>query len=234
MSSDNAGGNRVVSSTRPPKTSPPYANPGVIDAFFERIPTLKDPGTVDAEWAKAHEIDPKQPTSVPAVLRWLGVTDNSYKTLDAKLWDNLRLPDTRAATLDRLVREAYSKIFDAVDIEQADRKSIQAVFVRAYALGNPRRNVSCFLALCSHAGIATKPGDRVPARKRPSGGDGSGSTPHVRASPHTPKPDAARKQPTAIPISLSVEIPADWTKDQITRRIADVQAALSEAGSAIA
>lgn len=207
---------------------PPYATTGQIEALFERIGTLGDPGTVDTAWVENYHLAPTQPEAVVSLLKWLGVVDAKGKSLGN--WDDLRIPAKRQAKLDELVRNSYKEIFDLVDVSQATRADLEGSFIQAYSSGDPRRPVVCFIGLCRRAGIP------MIAQVR-SGGDGS-------RHEGPPGKGARREQATAkrvnkpserpvvqlqgVSITLNIQIPPDWSEEQIQERLRAILRVTSE------
>ena len=216
--------------------SPPYTSATAIRGFFDAITTMKDPKKIDSDWAEANNLEPKLPSSIPTMLRWLGVTNDKNETTDPALWNDLRIPASRPAALARLVQAAYAPIFDALELD-APRAQIDAEFIRKYpSLGDPGRNVKCFLTLCEFADIpiaaakrkatgttdkpklrdAAKPRDKPPNQKRPAGQSKEKGTPKAAG--------------VAVQVNINAEIPAAWTKEQIRERMATIAEAVKESG----
>jgi hypothetical protein len=215
---------------------PPYSSAGALDSFFDKIRTLGDPGTVDAKWAKTYGFEPALPASIPTTLRWLGVIDEDGRTQG--VWNNLRPPATRAEVLAPMVRQAYHEVFDSIDVESAGREVLEATFIHAYATGDVGRPITCFLTLCRHGGISTavEP-SRSGRTSAANGGVAAKPTVPIRAkrnlSSQASRKQAAANAPevpgvgaTGVVISLAVEIPADWSTEQISARISEVKKAL--------
>jgi hypothetical protein len=214
---------RVMSDT---KKSPPYITGANIDKLFERIRTMQPPKKVDSQWAKSNGISPKQPGAVTGVLLWLGVIDQGG-IADPQIWNGIRLPQTRKDALAERVRDAYSVVFDGLDLEESDRGHLEAVFVNGYGAGNPKNQVKCFLRLCEIAGIdvgasVNARSSTAPAPKGPS---------NVLPKQRSPKtaPPTRNDGRSAAQVMLNVEIPASWTREQIRDRITTVAEAATEA-----
>jgi hypothetical protein len=205
-----------------------------IDAFFERIETIaepKPPKKVDSSWVESYGFQTAHPSAIPSMLRWLGVINDESESTG--VWNSLRVDSTRAETVQRLVEAAYAGIFDAVEVEKASTRDLRGAFVSVYSLGDPGRHIKCFLALCRQGRIVTAgeasagtttPSDRpksAPDSKRRSRPQGV-TTPPTRR--RTPRP----RETGDANITLNVEIPADWTEDQIRARIAAVSRAADQ------
>lgn len=217
---------------RDPK--PPYTSTKDIDAFFDKVGGIQKPNrAVDREWVEAYGFDTAHPTAIPSLLRWLGVLDDDGNPKDA--WNKLRVSNTRQETLGSLVRESYKKLFDTVDVEQVSRETLEGGFIEAYEVGDVQRHVGCFLRLCEHAGIsvaaqparrekeprAPKPKAERPRRER-AAGDGS--------KRRNGRPESDESPSVGLSIALTVDIPADWSSEQIKERLAVVSRAVREAG----
>lgn len=145
--------------------------------------------------------------------------------------------------MDERVREAYEPIFDQIDVEEASQADIEGAFVNQYGLGDTRRYVRAFGAFARHAGMT------IPALAPRVAAASTGATTTERPSKDRPpvgrserrqKPDPAPRGPSgggragsagSAAINVNVEIPADWTEDQIKERLATVRRALEDSGS---
>jgi hypothetical protein len=216
----------------------PYTSVGDIEAFFERVQTIaepKPPKKVDSAWVESYQFKTAHPSAIPSMLRWLGVIDEESES--AGVWNDLRVDGTRQTTLARLVKDAYGAVFDAVDVEKATARDLRGAFVSAYSIGDPGRHIKCFLALCQQAGIATA--EEATARESKQNGDSKPKAKSKAAPTNgTSRPTTPRRarQTRAVPeasgvsVNLNVEIPADWSEEQIRERIAIVTRALGPSG----
>jgi hypothetical protein len=220
---------------------PPYTSAADVHALFEGMRTKQAPKKIDTEWAEQYNLAPKQPEAVPKLLRWLGIIDKEG-VVTAESWDSVRVPRSRAAALNPLVRSAYSDVFERIDVEQATQDDLSGAFINAYRMGDPRKQVRCFLVLCEMAGIQTaaeaktKPG---PASGKAVGAKGkgrNGSKPREtskRGAGGTRKQQNRQvtlPQSNGVIVTLAIEIPADWNEDQIRDRLVTVSRVLGEAG----
>jgi hypothetical protein len=134
-----------------------------------------------------------------------------------------------------MVRQAYHEIFESIDVESASRELLEATFIHAYATGDVGRPITCFLTLCRHAGISTavEPG-RSGRASSPNGGPSvKPATPKKSQTSQPGRNQAPAKGPevphvgrAGVVINLAVEIPADWSTEQIAARIAEIKRAL--------
>jgi hypothetical protein len=226
-------GTRAARMQRPPEVAA-----ADIDRLFERIRTIAPPAKVDAAWSRSFDLK-----DATIILSWLGLVKNG-KVEDAALWNRVRMPATREDALADLVRTSYEKIFAEVDVAEASREDLEGAFVHEYNLGDTRRYIRAFAKLCKHAGIPVtafhKSGDATSTAATPK-------TPTEQRAPvqrktkaaASPRSDAAPKEAPASRdgskgpasgINVNIEIPADWTEDQIRERVATVKRALAEAG----
>jgi hypothetical protein len=214
------------------RRKPPYASAGAIDTFFEKIKSIGPPTTVDSKWAVSYGLDVKLPASIPTMLKWIGVIDDNNKPVSSDVWNKIRFANTRTDVLAPLVREGYREIFEAITVEDADKEIIEATFGQTYGSGDVGRVVTCFLTLCRQAGITTKVG----AGRQANGQTTQRKTRTVSVvtqkpkkqdeSKGTPKSDRGQSHPLALALNLTVEIPADWTEEQIEKRIETISKAL--------
>jgi len=172
------------------------------------------------------------------MLRWLGVIDEEGDSTG--IWNDLRIDAKRQETLARLVKEAYSAVFDSIAVETARARDIRGAFVSAYDIGDPGRQIKCFLALCRQAGIKTTvevSSRSAEAKPRENGSPKPKATPKASSTTDgstKAKQISGRKPVTTetgggIHVVLNVEIPAEWTEQQIRDRVAAVSRALEAA-----
>jgi hypothetical protein len=215
------------------KKTVPYTKASAIDSFFKLVENKKAPPVVDTAWAKSLDLEASRPSSVPKLLNWLGVIDAQGEP-DKDRWDSIRHVDTRPEALERLIRDAYSDLFDATEAERETREQLRREFARVYDLGNADERVTCFLKLCEVAGMAmvANGGDGSPSSgsgARSEGGalKSSGGTPmkKTRAKQQDRTPQPPNNGVTFV-VSFSVEIPAEWSEEQIAERVRAVQRAV--------
>jgi hypothetical protein len=211
---------------------PPEVAAGDIDKLFERMRTIAPPPKVDADWAKSFNL-----TDATIILNWLGLTKDGGVT-DSGLWNRVRMPATRQASLSDLVRASYAKIFEQIDVSEATKEDLEGAFVNEYNLGDTGRYIRAFITFCRHAGIPVAASDSRPdatptapatlVRTGPGVRKATKQAPAVAAPRHVDGP--LRKTPAARDgcISVSVEIPAEWTEEQIRERLAVVARVLAE------
>jgi hypothetical protein len=128
-----------------------------------------------------------------------------------------------------LVREGYREIFDAITVEDADKGIIEATFGQTYGSGSVGRIVTCFLTLCRYAGITTKVGVGRQANGQTTQQKTrtvAVVTPKPKKQQEQPKQGRGQSHPLALALNLTVEIPADWTEEQIEKRIETISKAL--------
>lgn len=215
------------------KKTVPYTKASTIDSFFKLIENKKAPPVVDTAWAKSLDLEASRPSSVPKLLYWLGVIDAQSEP-DKDRWDSIRHADTRVEALEKLIRHAYSDLFDATEAENETRDQLRREFARVYDLGNADERLTCFLKLCEVAGMAmvanggggsTSSGDE--ARSDDGARNSSDGTP--RKKTQTKQQDRTPQPPNngvTFVVSFSVDIPAEWSEEQIAERVRAVQRAV--------
>lgn len=212
---------------------PPYASVGDLEKFFARMGTIRDPGTVDTAWVTNYKVAEQQPEGIVTLLKWLRIVDGDGNSMG--VWDEVRVAGTRKQKLEELVRAAYSGVFDAIDVAEADRDVLRDTFIQVYGHGDPGRYVTCFLALCKEAGIPVKAATPTRARGSENGKDKAPKPPTRRPTAgQVAKADKVRgnhdaSSGIAVTITLNVEIPAGWSDEEIQARVAAVRRA-AEAG----
>lgn len=238
---DHSGCGRITTSGTPTivrfvaKTlKAPYTSVTDVGAFFERVQTIaepKPPKKVDSAWVESYQFKTAHPSAIPSMLRWLNVIDDEGESTG--VWDDLRVDGTRETTLAKLVREAYKAVFDAVDVEKATSSDLRGAFVSAYSIGDPGRHIKCFLALCQQARIetaeeatsreSTQSGNAKPKQKPKPASTSSSSR---KVTPRRERHAGKVTETTGVNVTLNVEIPADWSEEEILDRIAVVSRAL--------
>jgi hypothetical protein len=214
---------------------PPYASAGDLQAFFDRMGNMQEPSRVDNEWVESFNLAAAQPTAIVSVLKWLGIVDQSGASLG--VWDEVRVHSSRQAKLEELVRESYSAIFNQFeDVSKATTNDLRGAFIRAYKSGDPGRHITCFIALCNIAGILMAP--EAKGRERKAGSGTKTPTPKKASTPATPRAKKPRPAgdgrargddgPFAVTVSFNVEVPAEWTEEQIKERYEAIRRATSE------
>lgn len=203
---------------------PPYASNAAIDGVFEKMRSMSRPSSIDSKWAAAYNLDPQLPASIPTMFRWLKIVDEAGKV--DEVWNQLRLPSSRASALAPLVRNAYREVFSSIDVEEASRQTLAETFIQQYGVGDVQRPVACFLTLCRLSGIEAAASrfagtTRSATATRPTGRSKTG--PPARL-PRAPK--AATPLPS---ISLSLEIPSSMSEEAIAERIRSVMRATRSA-----
>lgn len=220
---------------------PPYTSVSDVDALFARVQTIaepKPPKKVDSAWVQSYGFETAHPSAIPAMLRWLGVIDDEGESTG--VWNDLRVEAKRQATLQRLVKEAYKGIFGAIDVEHATASDFHGAFVQVHSIGDAKRHIKCFLALCQHAGIATA--EQAPAARdrelkptqelKPKQTHTQRATNGKRktAGPGDRGTRRRGSEGVGVNVTLNVEVPAEWTEEQIRERMATVARAVEAAG----
>lgn len=211
---DDSSGERTV--------RPPYASESVIRTFFEKMKNMGEPAEVDAKWVENYNFGGAQPHALIGMLKWLQVIDGSGRTCG--VWSGLRTK--QAETLAGLVRKAYAPVFEAVDVESADREALNGAFITAYASGTTDKPLKAFLTLCSVAEIET--GVKKAGRRTPTELSTKRGPPATRNSATEVRRNAKTTTEEVGPISvtLNIEIPADWDGDRIRQRFQEVMTAI--------
>jgi hypothetical protein len=214
---------------------PPDTAAGDIDQLFERIRTIAPPTVLNGPWAEGFGLS----AAAATVLKWLGLVKDGQ--VDAQLWGEIRVPKTRQDALSRLVREAYAPVFEQVEVAEATKDDLIGAFITEYKMGDPARYVRAFVTLCRHAGIEVgadeakgEEGD-ARAETKPKVTSSKAAKPSQRQRNDTAKRSTTEeiretREQARPAIGVNIEIPADWTDEQVRARIAAVKRALDDAG----
>jgi hypothetical protein len=222
---------------------PPYASAGDLQAFFERMSNMQEPTLVDNDWVESFNLAAAQPSAIVSVLKWLKIVDQKGASLG--IWDEVRIPSSRQAKLKELVRGSYKEIFDQFeDISKATMDDLRGAFIRSYKSGDPGRPITCFIALCKLAGIPISAQPKTRGRKA---GNGEKAASPKRTGTKEPRTVSAAsksqatgtkrgatspQQQQGVTISVNVEIPAEWSEEQIRDRLEAVRRATGQGGVA--
>jgi hypothetical protein len=225
---------RLRRTRAPRRARPPEVAVADIDRLFDGLRMIAPPPRIDAAWARGAQL-----TDANIVLNWLGLAPDG--AVDRTLWNRVRLPGSRPEALSALARQAYAPIFDEVgDVATATREQLEEAFVTQYDLGDTRRYMRAFGAICRNAGISVPvlegravtadpaPRARVVAVPAPK----SVSTPKSASKPQPASKDAqtpGKREPTGdAGIILSITVPPEWSEDEIRERIAAVRRAVAD------
>jgi hypothetical protein len=216
---------------------PPYASAGDLQAFFDRMGNMQEPKQVDNDWVESFGLAATQPSAIVSVLKWLGIVDQKGASLG--VWDDVRIPSSRQAKLAELVKESYSEVFDQFDnVSNASMDDLRGAFIRAYKSGDPGRPVTCFIELCNQAGIPISAQPKTRTRKETNSKPAAPKrVAKERPKTTTPRGGSKKKDPPPPPgqqgvtISVNVEIPADWSEEQIRERLDAVRRATEGGGA---
>jgi hypothetical protein len=216
----------------------PYTKAATIDRFFEIIETKRPPDKVDKDWAKSYELEPNRLSSIPTLLRWLGVIDANFIP-DKDKWEGIRHADTRSQVLSDLIRDAYSDLFDAAEVQNEDRDQLMREFSRTYELGDAGERVTCFLKLCEVAGLEMSANSSE--RNRTKKAEAATPDGRQKQKPTRRKLAGSRREDikkgsrdraasVAVNVTLDIQVPADWSEEQVKERMRAIAAALEESG----
>jgi hypothetical protein len=196
--------------------------------LFERVRQMQKPARIDREWVSSFGLAQSQPEGVVGLLKWLRVVDANGGVDD--VWTELRT--SPQPTLERLVRQSYAAVFDSIDVAVADRAMVDGAFITSYQTGSTSRPVAAFFVLCELAGIEVAARSQASAPRAPS--------PRKEAAPRRDGQVNARRRPVSdgtvrherdgavipketgraeVRVSINVDIPAEWTPEQVEARI---------------
>jgi hypothetical protein len=191
------------------------------------------------DWVESFGLAATQPSAIVSVLKWLGIVDQKGASLG--VWDDVRIASSRQAKLGELVRKSYDAIFDQFDeVSKASMEDLRGAFIRAYKSGDPGRPITCFIELCNQAGIPISAQPKTRRRKETHGKPSVSKRPTktVKTEPGAPGASGKKRhrRPTprvqqGVTISVNVEIPAEWSEEQIRERL-DVVRRATEGGGA--
>lgn len=132
----------------------PYVPWAQVEMFLDKIRIL-NPRTIDVGYLRANEMGGQQPRTLLNTIQFLGLVD-ATGVPTAKL-ESLRVRGDAQyrSALAEVVRGAYSELFDAVDVEAADRDILYNQIRTVYG-SSPRvaeTATPLFIALSREAGL---------------------------------------------------------------------------------
>ena len=132
----------------------PYAPWSQFKHFLDKIKVL-NPRIIDAEYLRSNQMGGQQPGPLMTAIRFLGLV-NADRTPTDRL-EQLRVRGEQQFTqaLEKVIRDAYSELFNAVNVEEADRDTIYNQIRSVYQC-SPRLAETAtplFLALAHEAGM---------------------------------------------------------------------------------
>ena len=149
----------------------PYAPWAQVESFLNKIRIL-NPRVIDVGYLRANDMGGQQPSPLMNTIQFLGLVDVNG-TPSARL-ESLKVKgdDQYRSALAKVVEEAYAELFDAVDVESADRDILYNQIRSVYG-SSPRvaeTATPLFIALSREAGLYVADDSRTPASKpqRPS------------------------------------------------------------------
>ncbi|MBC8279963.1 MAG: DUF5343 domain-containing protein [Chloroflexi bacterium] len=137
-----------------PQRTPPYVPWSQLKQFLDKIRVL-NPRIIDLDYLKSNQMGGQQPGPLMAAIQFLGLVDLDNVPTD-KL-DQLRVRGEQqfSTALENIVKNAYSDLLDAVNVEEADRDTIYNQ-VRTVYQCSPRvaeTATPLFLALAQESGM---------------------------------------------------------------------------------
>jgi len=161
----------------------PYAPASAVSEFFDHIRYVKTPTEVDSALLQDYGLSKSQSFPTLSTLKYLGIIDD--KGVPTPAFRALQTGgDEFTNALQDILQNAYSELFNRLDVSRDSRDKIMNFFARNSSPATAERATSLFLDLCGEAGIetaASKEG-RQPAEKPPSG------TARRKPSPPLPPP----------------------------------------------
>ncbi len=190
------------------KRNPAYAPWAQVSEFLRKIRVL-NPKVIDRSYLEANKMGGQYPSLLLGTIRFLGLINEKGEVTDKLDSIKVKGDEQYKAALRRIVTEAYKDIFEACDVESADRDLIynqmRAVYNCSTRIADSATPL--FLALCEEAGI--KIGEReqkAPVAKRSQ--EGRAKRPEVAARKAVPAG-------SSLPYILSIAITPEMSEDDI-------------------
>ncbi len=156
----------VVNNEYRDRKTVPYAPWAQVESFLGTIRIL-NPKAIDVGYLRANDMGGQQPGPLMNTIQFLGLVDVNG-TPTAKLESlKVRGDEQYRSALAMVVQEAYVELFDAVNVESADRDLLYNQIRSVYG-SSPRvaeTATPLFMALCREAGLNVADELRTPASK---------------------------------------------------------------------
>ena len=144
----------------------PYAPWAQVESFLGKIRIL-NPRAIDVSYLRANDMGGQQPGPLLNTIQFLGLIDvNGTPTA---MLESLRVKgdEQYRSALAKVVQKAYAELFDAVDVESADRDLLYNQIRSVYG-SSPRvaeTATPLFISLSREAGLNVVDDLRTPASK---------------------------------------------------------------------
>ena len=217
---------------------PPYGpTEGMLQglALMQRLSPVK----VDAKLLRTNKVAPGNEYKVIGALRFLGIIDGNGKPTEKSRQLKTRGPSYQLAIQD-IVRNAYSDLFDQVNLKAATRDQIHNYFIARLGLGveMAAKATRFFLGLCVQSEMPLSP-ELTFDKERPStprhkvktsqeSGPSRRKATNPKAQKH-PERGSLDLSPTLV-LSITPET-AEMGLDQLTKLFRKLRAAMKRAAS---
>lgn len=106
-----------------PRRVVPYAPWTQFKQFLDKIKVL-NPRTIDLDYLRSNQMGGQQPGPLLATIQFLDLINESGAPTDRLESLRVRGNQQYVQALDRIIKDGYSDLFDAVNVEEADRNTI--------------------------------------------------------------------------------------------------------------
>ena len=200
------------------RETPPYAPWAQVKNFLDTIKAL-NPKVIDLDYLKKNQMGGKEPSPLLATIRFLGLVDGQGNCTEKLDSIKVRGQEQYQKALEPIVREAYAKLFEAVDVDQADRNLIYNQMRSVYGCSTRVAEAAAplFLSLCEEARITAAQQPRKPAGK-------TIAAKKERAAKAGGRRGAAPQQ---VVYSFNISVTPDMTEEQILNQMRKAQSAFT-------
>ena len=145
---------RTATSRRSSSTNPPYAPWSQVKDFLNKMKVL-NPRYISLDYLRTNNLGGQQPNSLLLSIKFLGLIDAQGAPTDKLESIKVRGDHQYSEALETIVREAYSELFSAVNVEDASSdvlyNQMRVVFNCSPRIANAATPL--FINLCQEAGI---------------------------------------------------------------------------------
>ncbi|MHB0877652.1 MAG: DUF5343 domain-containing protein [Anaerolineae bacterium] len=188
-------------------------NPAVVTRFFDKLPNVGAPGSVDAKWLSQVGFKTSNDYALIGLLEFLGFVDSSGKPTD--LWSAYRNKSQSRRVMAQAIRSAYAELYSTYpDAGELDDSTLLDFFRQATKLGESTLS-RVLHTFCKLVALADMDAACPPEATKGTKPDGE-SEPPPAAVAAEPKHKPKRSVEPLLPISMNIQIviPSDASEAQ--------------------
>lgn len=132
----------------------PYAPWSQFKHFLDKMKML-NPRIIDSAYLKSNQMGGQQPGPLMTAIQFLGLVDSDGTPTERLEQLRVRGEQQYSQALEKVIKDAYSELFNAVNVEEADRDTIYNQIRSVYQCSTRLAETATplFLALAHEAGM---------------------------------------------------------------------------------